>query len=38
MEVTAKRDKVEKELNNYIAMIDSITKNKNYPTGSINFW
>ena len=38
MEVTAKRDKVEKELNNSIAMIDSITKNKNYPTGSINFW
>ena len=38
MEVTAKRDKVEKELNNSIAMIDSITKNPNYPTSSIDYW
>ena len=38
MEVTAKRDKVEKELKNSIDMIDSITQNPNYPTASINYW
>ena len=38
MEVTAKRDKVEKDLKNSIAMIDSITENPNYPTSSINYW
>ena len=38
MEVTAKRDKVEKDLKNSIAMIDSITKNPNYPTSSIDYW
>ncbi|WP_339001222.1 autotransporter domain-containing protein [Fusobacterium animalis] len=37
-ETTAKRDKVEKDLKNSIAMIDSITENPNYPTSSINYW